>query len=115
MEMGEVVEQFSLSHNSTIKSIVDMLKKYHDNVLAKISLQGYDSDDCPRVTSQKSKLKSTKYLSRNSIRLSSNSLNNHDSDSRSTGSEKHIRYIDESFIKSAKNFHTIDGNFFYYN
>jgi len=44
MELGEVVEQFSLSHNSTIKNIVDMLKKYHDNVLAKVSLQGYDSD-----------------------------------------------------------------------
>ena len=84
--MGEVVEQFSLSHNGTIKNIVELLKRYHDNVLAKITLQGYDSDDFPRISSQKSKLKSTKYLSRNSIRLSSNSLNNHDSDSRSTGS-----------------------------
>jgi hypothetical protein len=47
---------------------------------------GYDSDEGLKA-SQKSKLKSHKYISRNSIRLSSHSLNQ-DSDSRksSTGS-----------------------------
>lgn len=65
--------------------------------------------------SQKSKLKSNKYISRNSIRLSSHSINQ-DSDSRksSTGSEKQIRLSDDPFIKSAKTFHTINGTILFY-
>lgn len=105
-----MIEQFKNSHNLTIKNIVDLLKRYRDNVLTQIPIQGYESDDyTPKVFSQRSKMKSSKFISRNSIRISSNSLNFQDSDSRSTGSEKLLRVMDESFTKSAKAFHTIDG------
>ncbi len=82
--MSEVVEQFKTSHNMMIRRTVELLERYHQNVMMKIDAAGYDSDEGQRK-SQKSKLKSHKYISRNSIRLSSNSLNS-DSRMSSTGS-----------------------------
>lgn len=111
LEMAEVIEQFKHTHNSLIRNLVELLDKYYQDVVIKNDTLGYESEEGLR-NSQKSKLKSSKYISRNSIRLSSHSINQ-DSESRksSTGSEKQIRFYDDPFGKSAKALHTIDGTF----
>lgn len=42
--MNEVVEQFKSSKNGLIRKTVDLLHKYHQNVMMKNDTAGYDSD-----------------------------------------------------------------------